>query len=156
MRKISKELKRWHENNIDTLGTLFGYSTTKYSKNKQSQVIDGELYYTYGSFKQKCESISNQLSQYGIGAGDKVAILAHNTPNWTVAFFACVPFGRIVVPILVDSSEHEVTNILQHSESKVLFSPGNSSTNSLRRLYPGCVWWWILILLRLYKLMMRC
>ena len=121
MRKISKELKRWHENNIDTLGTLFGYSTTKYSKNKQSQVIDGELYYTYGSFKQKCESISNQLSQYGIGAGDKVAILAHNTPNWTVAFFACVPFGRIVVPILVDSSEHEVTNILQHSESKVLF-----------------------------------
>ena len=121
MRKISKELKRWHENNIDTLGTLFGYSTTKYSKNKQSQVIDGELYYTYGSFKEKCESISNQLSQYGIGAGDKVAILAHNTPNWTVAFFACVPFGRIVVPILVDSSEHEVTNILQHSESKVLF-----------------------------------
>ncbi len=121
MRKISKTLKRWHENNIDTLGKLFEYSTTKYSNNKQSQVIDGELYYTYASFKEKCESISNKLSQYGIGASDKVAILAHNTPNWTVAFFACVPFSRIVVPILTESSENEVTNILHHSDSKVIF-----------------------------------
>jgi long-chain acyl-CoA synthetase len=121
MRRISKTLKRWRENNIDTLGTLYDYSTTKYRDNKQSQVIDGELFYTYGSFKEKCEFLSRKLSQYGIGAGDKVAILSHNTPNWTVAFFACVPFSRIAVPILVDSSENEVTNILQHSDSKVIF-----------------------------------
>ncbi len=114
-------MKRWRENNIDTLGTLYDYSTTKYRDNKQSQVIDGELFYTYGSFKEKCEFLSRKLSQYGIGAGDKVAILSHNTPNWTVAFFACVPFSRIAVPILVDSSENEVTNILQHSDSKVIF-----------------------------------
>jgi len=121
MRRISKTLKRWRENNIDTLGTLYDYSTTKYRDNKQSQVIDGELFYTYGSFKEKFEFLSRKLSQYGIGAGDKVAILSHNTPNWTVAFFACVPFSRIAVPILVDSSENEVTNILQHSDSKVIF-----------------------------------
>ena len=106
MRKDSKTLKRWHENTIDTLGTLYEYSTTKFSDNKQSQVIDEELFYTYGSLKEKCESISNKLSKYGIVAGDKVAILSHNTPNWTVAFFACVAFNRIVVPILTDSSEN--------------------------------------------------
>ena len=121
MRKISKALKRWHEHTIDTLGTLYEYSTTKYSDNKQSQVIDGDLFYTYGSFKEKCDSISNKLSKYGIGAGDKVAILSHNTPNWTVAFFACVAFNRIVVPILTDSSENEVTNMLHHSESSAIF-----------------------------------
>ena len=121
MRIISKTSKRWHENTIDTLGTLYEYSTTKFSDNKQSQVIDGELFYTYGSLKEKCESISNKLSKYGIGAGDKVAILSHNTPNWTVAFFACVAFNRIVVPILTDSSENEVTNMLHHSESSTIF-----------------------------------
>ncbi|HKM13042.1 MAG TPA: AMP-binding protein [Bacteroidales bacterium] len=121
MRKDSKTLKRWHENTIDTLGTLYEYSTTKFSDNKQSQVIDEELFYTYGSLKEKCESISNKLSKYGIVAGDKVAILSHNTPNWTVVFFACVSSSRIVVPILPYSSEHEVTNILLHSESKVIF-----------------------------------
>jgi long-chain acyl-CoA synthetase len=121
MRIIAKTSKRWHENTIDTLGTLYEYSTTKFSDNKQSQVIDGELFYTYGSLKEKCESISNKLSKYGIGAGDKVAILSHNTPNWTVAFFACVAFNRIVVPILTDSSENEVTNMLHHSESSTIF-----------------------------------
>lgn len=42
-------------------------------------------------------------------------------PNWSVAFFATVPFGRISIPILPDSSENEVTNIINHSESKVIF-----------------------------------
>ena len=42
-------------------------------------------------------------------------------PNWSVAFFSIVPFGRIAIPILPDSSENEVTNILEHSESKVIF-----------------------------------
>ena len=61
------------------------------------------------------------MTQYGIGAGDKVAILSQSMPNWSVAFFSAAPFGRIVIPILPDSSENEVTNILNHSESKVIF-----------------------------------
>ena len=42
-------------------------------------------------------------------------------PNWAVAFFSIVPFGRIAIPILPDSSENEVTNIINHSETKVIF-----------------------------------
>ena len=30
-------------------------------------------------------------------------------------------FGRVAVPVLPDSSEHELTNILNHSESKAIF-----------------------------------
>ena len=50
-----------------------------------------------------------------------MAILAQSMPNWSVAFFSIVPFGRIAIPILPDSSENEVTNIINHSETKVLF-----------------------------------
>ncbi len=35
--------------------------------------------------------------------------------------FSCVPFGRVTVPILPDSSESEVTNIINHSECKAIF-----------------------------------
>ena len=42
-------------------------------------------------------------------------------PNWSVAFFATSAFGRISIPILPDSSENEVTNIINHSESSVIF-----------------------------------
>ena len=42
-------------------------------------------------------------------------------PNWTVSRFSIVAFGRVAVPILPDSSESEVTNILNHSECKAIF-----------------------------------
>ena len=110
------------EKYVDTLAKLYEYATTVYSKNQYTQWYDTkEGGYTYASFKAKCDSLSKKLTQYGIGAGDKVAILSQSMPNWSVAFFSIVPFGRIAIPILPDSSENEVTNILTHSESKVIF-----------------------------------
>ena len=110
------------EKYVDTIAKLYDYATTVYSKKQYTQWYDTkEGGYTYASFKTKCDSISKKLTQYGIGAGDKVAILSQSMPNWSVAFYATTVFGRISIPILPDSSENEVTNIINHSESKVLF-----------------------------------
>ena len=110
------------EKYVDTLAKLYEYATTVYSKRQYTQWYDTkEGGYTYHEFKMKCDSISKLLTQYGIGAGDKVAILSQSMPNWSVAYFSTVVFGRISIPILPDSSENEVTNILNHSESKVMF-----------------------------------
>ena len=110
------------EKYIDTLAKLYDYATTVYAKNQYTQWYDTkEGGYTFHSFKGKCDSLSKKLTQYGIGAGDKVAILSQSMPNWSVAFFSIVPFGRIAIPILPDSSPNEITNILEHSESKVIF-----------------------------------
>ena len=107
---------------MDTLAKLYDYGTAAYSKKQYTQWYDTtEGGYTFSSFKEKCDNLSKKLTQYGIGAGDKVAILSQSMPNWSVAFFSLVPFGRIAIPILPDSSENEVTNILNHSESKVIF-----------------------------------
>lgn len=110
------------ERYIDTLAKLYEYSTTVYSKYQYTQWYDSkEGGYTFSSLKDKSDSLSKLLTQYGIGAGDKVAILSQSMPNWSAAFFSTVPFGRIAIPILPDSSENEVTNIINHSESKVMF-----------------------------------
>lgn len=110
------------ENYITTLGRLFDYSTAAFSKRKLSGFVYNDSQdYTYGKFKKTCVELSHRLSRFGISAGDKVAILSQNMPNWTVAFFSIVPFGRVAVPILPDSSQNEVTNILKHSDTKVLF-----------------------------------
>ena len=122
MIQLYKRMQRMREKYVDTLAKLYEYATTVYSKNQYTQWYDTkEGGYTYSSFKGKCDSLSKKLTQYGIGAGDKVAILSQSMPNWSVAFFSAAPFGRIVIPILPDSSENEVTNILTHSESKVIF-----------------------------------
>lgn len=122
MIQVYKRLKKMREKYIDTLSRLYEYATTVYSKKTYTQWYDSkEGAYTFASFKKECDSLSKVLTQYGIGAGDKVAILSTNMPNWSVAFFSTVAFGRISIPILPDSSENEVTNIINHSESKVLF-----------------------------------
>ena len=122
MLQLYKRMQRMREKYIDTLGKLYEYATTVYGKKQYTQWYDTkEGGYTFNSFKIKCDSLSKRLTQYGIGAGDKVAILSQSMPNWSVAFFSIVPFGRIAIPILPDSSENEVTNIINHSETKVIF-----------------------------------
>ena len=122
MIQLYKRMQRMREKYVDTLAKLYEYATTVYSKKQYTQWYDTkEGGYTYSSFKASCDTLSKKLTQYGIGAGDKVAILSQSMPNWSVAFFSIVPFGRIAIPILPDSSENEVTNILEHSESKVIF-----------------------------------
>ena len=122
MLQIYKRMKRMREKYVDTLAKLYEYATTVYSKKQYTQWYDTKKGgYTYSELKAKCDGLSKKLTQYGIGAGDKVAILSQSMPNWSVAFFSIAPFGRIAIPILPDSSENEVTNILNHSESKVIF-----------------------------------
>lgn len=121
MSSIYKRYTIRRESYITTLSKLFDYSTDIFAKKQLSTYVDGGQGYTYDSFRHKCLELSHNMSRFGIGAGDKVAILSQNMPNWTVAMFSAVPFGRVSVPILPDSSENEVTNILNHSGSKVLF-----------------------------------
>ena len=121
MNIVSRQILKWREKYIDTLAKLYDYSTLLYEKNRMSEMLGSDMRYTYGSFRRKCDEISARLSRYGIGAGDRVAILSQNMPNWTVAMFSLVPFGRISVPILPDSSPTEIANILEHSECKAIF-----------------------------------
>lgn len=122
MNYFYKRVQKIREKNLDSLAKLYEYSTTIYEKNQYTKWADSkDGGYTFGAFRKKCDGLSKKLTQYGIGAGDKVAILSQSMPNWSVAFFSIVPFGRIAIPILPDSSENEVTNILRHSESKVIF-----------------------------------
>ncbi|MBR5396320.1 MAG: AMP-binding protein [Bacteroidales bacterium] len=113
--------KASRENYVTTLAKLFDYATDNFAGRPMARFVDGGQEYTYESFKHKCLELSQRFNRFGISAGDKVAILSNNMPNWTVAMFSCVPFGRVTVPILPDSSESEVTNILTHSGCKAIF-----------------------------------
>lgn len=121
MNSIFRKLTTNRENYITTLGKLFDYSTIVYAKRPVSQYVDGTQFYTYETFKHKCTELSHRFTRFGISAGDKVAILSQNMPNWTVSMFSLVPFGRVAVPILPDSSQDEITNILTHSGCKAIF-----------------------------------
>ena len=125
-KKIKSPYKPWRkyrnrENTCTTLRKVFDYATTTYAKRIAYQYVDGGQQYTYEQFRRKTEQLSMRMTRFGIKHGDRVAIFSQNMPNWVVAFFSATAFGRVAVPVLPDSSEVELSNILKHSESRVLF-----------------------------------
>lgn len=60
------------------------------------------------------------LRDAGFEAGDRIAILSENRPEWVVAYFAITAAGFVVVPILTDFGKEQIGNILSHSEAKAV------------------------------------
>jgi long-chain acyl-CoA synthetase len=81
----------------------------------------GEEPLTYAQFGRRVAEIGAFLEERGIEAGDKVAILGENSPNWAAAFFAITGMGAVAVPILPGFAPAAVQHILRHGECKAIF-----------------------------------
>lgn len=57
----------------------------------------------------------------GIKPGDKIALCGRNQSHWGVAFFAILTYGAVAVPILHEFHPNQVHDIVNHSESRILF-----------------------------------
>jgi len=106
--------------NVKTLKDLLKYSTEKYSKNIMNSFVDG-LPVSFKEFGEKVAILRKYLYSIGIKQGDKIALYTHNTPSYSVIYFAVTSIGAVIVPLLPDFSPLEVENILNHSESKAIF-----------------------------------
>ncbi|SMO47247.1 AMP-binding protein [Gracilimonas mengyeensis] len=78
--------------------------------------------YTFGEVAERIESLKQLMTEAGIQPGDKVALYARNSTNWAITFFAIMAHGAVIVPILPDFTPENVHNILEHSESAMLFA----------------------------------
>ncbi len=62
------------------------------------------------------------LQSQGVKQGDKVALIAENSPWWGISYLAVVSMGAVVVPIMIDFSSEQIQNILDHSDAKALIT----------------------------------
>lgn len=58
----------------------------------------------------------------GIKKGDRIALIGRNTPLWCTVYMATITYGSVIVPILQDFHADSVHHIVNHSESKFLFT----------------------------------
>jgi len=75
----------------------------------------------YRDVARKIEKIHILLENAGIEKGDKIAICGRNSAHWTVTYLAVITYGAVVVPILHEFKADQVHNIVNHSESRLLF-----------------------------------
>lgn len=85
----------------------------------------------YEEFYKKALDIAVLLKDRGIKKGDRVAILADNSPQWGMAYFGIVRLGAVAVPILPDFPEADVKHILIEAGAKILFT----NQRQLEKLY---------------------
>ncbi len=75
----------------------------------------------YHDVARKIEKLHIMFENSGIQRGDKIALCGRNSANWAVAFLATLTYGAVAVPILHEFTPDQVYNIVNHSESKLLF-----------------------------------
>lgn len=75
----------------------------------------------YHDVGRKIEKLHIMMEAAGIQKGDRIAVCGRNSAHWAVAFMATLTYGAVVVPILHEFNDEQIHNIVNHSESRLLF-----------------------------------
>jgi long-chain acyl-CoA synthetase len=65
-------------------------------------------------------SVARALESWGIGKGDRVAILSENRPEWTITDFAALALGAVTVPVYATQTAEQTSYILNDSGARVI------------------------------------
>ncbi|MBP3289494.1 MAG: AMP-binding protein [Alistipes sp.] len=104
---------------LNTLYELLHTSIENFPNKTAFAMLGGESV-TYAEVGKRVSEIQELLLGAGLNAGDKVAILSSNMPNWGISYLAIVSAGMVAVPILPDFTGKELDLLLAHSEAKAL------------------------------------
>ncbi len=75
----------------------------------------------YHDVARKIEKLHIMMEAAGIEKGDRIAVCGRNSAHWAVAFMATLTYGAVIVPILHEFNGEQIHNIVNHSESRLLF-----------------------------------
>jgi long-chain acyl-CoA synthetase len=77
--------------------------------------------YSYKDIAERILKIHFFFRDAGIKEGDKVAMIGRNSANWCIVYLATVTYGAVIVPVLPDFKAEDLTNIINHSDSVLLY-----------------------------------
>ena len=102
---------------------LIGYIEQSIRQNWEIEALSNykEKGYSYKEIAEKILKLHILFKESGIKEGDKIALVGRNSANWCVTYLATVTYGAVIVPILPDFKPDDLTNIINHSDSRLLF-----------------------------------
>ncbi|HUF03414.1 MAG TPA: long-chain fatty acid--CoA ligase [Aridibacter sp.] len=123
-----------------TLAELFKYALEKHSRTDALNYKKGGEWKSIPTSEllERARRIAHGLYGLGLSKGDRAAILAPNSPDWTIADAACQISGIIDVPIYTTLAPSSVAYILNDSGSRVLFLQDASEFERLRETLSRC------------------
>lgn len=105
-----------------TLTELFQRAAAEHAQCAALQhKVDGEYRsITYAALAHRVMRFARGLAALGVEAGDRVAIIAENRPEWAVADLATLALGAINVPLFTSLSPAQIRYILDHSGARLV------------------------------------
>jgi fatty-acyl-CoA synthase len=76
---------------------------------------------SYSRVAARAAAMAAKHDQLGLGVGDRVAFVSHNSARLFTAFFGVCGYGRVLVPVNFRLSFDEVQYIVEHSGSRVVY-----------------------------------
>ncbi|MBO0843550.1 MAG: long-chain fatty acid--CoA ligase, partial [Nocardioides sp.] len=86
----------------------------------KTALVQGDLRLDYATIWRRARQVAAALADRGIGAGDRVALLAPNVAEFVFAYYGIQAIGAVVVPIPTLLNAQEATYLLRHSGSRLL------------------------------------
>jgi long-chain acyl-CoA synthetase len=72
----------------------------------------------YGEAARQVRHLAGGLAALGVGAGDRVALVAENRPEWAIADLAIMALGAVTVPAFTTNTTADHRHVLTHSGAK--------------------------------------
>ena len=103
---------------------LIGFIEQSIKQNWRIEALSNykEPGYSYRSIAEKIIKLHFLFRGAGINEGDKITLIGRNSANWCITYLATVSYGAVTVPVLPDFKPEDLTNIINHSDSKLLFA----------------------------------
>ncbi|MGE0086470.1 MAG: AMP-binding protein [Desulfococcaceae bacterium] len=101
------------------------YERNAKSYREQTALVSGDVRLSFGELLTRTRELASGMAERGISKGDRIAILAHNHPDFFLIFGAAAALGAITVPVNWRLSDEEIGYILTDAGTSVLITDKN-------------------------------
>jgi long-chain acyl-CoA synthetase len=121
------------------LVTLWERITTRYAERPLfgEKRDSGWVWQTYAQVAEQVNDFRAALASLGVGAGDRVALIADNRVEWAVTVHATLSLGAAYVPMYESQTRDDWAFILRDSGSKVVFGATPEIVATLESVKPS-------------------
>lgn len=126
---MKKSYKLFDVPQIDSVQDLLLRSANEYSDKLAMEDLNETPIQkvTYKELLSNVLKFGNALQNLGISERTHIAILGENRVQWSIAYFTCMLFNYVVVPIDKNLTQNDIYNIIHESESEVIIFSGSYS-----------------------------
>src|SRR5262249_61784760 len=88
-------------------------------------------------FVERVRHVALGLADLGIRAGDRVALISENRPEWSIADLAILSVGAVTVPLYTTQAVDQIQFILTDSGARALIISGGRVLKHARKGFEG-------------------